>query len=161
MTAPAAPAAPTATAQTEIQATPADVYALVSDLPGLADVAAEFERGRWLGGITEARVGARFRGTNKRAWHRWTTTVTVTDAAPGERFAFDVTYYGVPISRWQYDFEPVDGGCLVRESTWDRRPAWFRPIGRLGTGVRDRAAANRRNIERTLRQLKAAAEAGA
>jgi hypothetical protein len=152
---------PTASAQTEIQAAPEAVYALVSDLPGLEKVAAEFERGRWRGGVTEARVGARFRGTNKRAWRRWTTTVTVTDAEPGRRFAFDVTYYGVPIARWQYDFEPAGTGCLVRESTWDRTPAWFRPIGRLGTGVRDRGAANRRNIERTLRQLKAAAEVGA
>jgi hypothetical protein len=152
---------PSATARTEIDASADAVYALVSDLPGLEKVAAEFERGRWLDGVTEARVGARFRGTNKRAWHRWTTTVTVTDAEPGTRFAFDVTYYGLPISRWQYDFEPTATGCLVRESTWDRRPAWFRPIGRLGTGVRDRAAANRRNIERTLAQLKVAAESGA
>lgn len=107
--------APSASAQTEISASPQEVYALVSDLPGLEKVAAEFQRGRWLGGVTEARVGARFRGTNKRAWRRWTTTVTVTDAEPGSRFAFEVTYYGLPISRWQYDFEPSGDGCLVRE----------------------------------------------
>ena len=153
--------APTASAQTEIEAGPEAVYTLVSDLPRLEKVAVEFERGRWLDGVTEARVGARFRGTNKRTWRRWTTTVTVTDAEPGRRFAFDVTYYGLPISRWQYDFEPRGTGCLVRESTWDRTPAWFRPIGRLGSGVRDRAEVNRRNIERTLRQLKDAAERGA
>jgi hypothetical protein len=150
--------APTASAETDIAASPQAVYALVSDLPGLAKVAAEFARGRWLGGVTEAQAGARFRGTNKRARRRWTTTVTVTDAEPGKRFAFDVTYYGLPISRWQYDLEPSGDGCVVRESTWDRTPAWFRPIGRLGTGVRDRAETNRRNIERTLRRLKDAAE---
>jgi ligand-binding SRPBCC domain-containing protein len=150
--------APSASAHAEIDAPAETVYALISDLPGLQRVAAEFQRGRWLDGVTEARAGARFRGTNKRSWHRWTTTVTVTDADPGRRFAFDVTYYGVPISRWQYDFEPNGAGCTVRESTWDRRPGWFRPIGRLGTGVRDRADANRRNIERTLAQLKIAAE---
>lgn len=150
--------APSASAQTEIHAPAGAVYAVVSDLPGLETVAAEFARGRWLGAVTEACVGARFRGTNKRSWRRWTTTVTVTDAEPGQRFAFDVTYFGVPISRWQYDFEPAGEGCVVRESTWDRTPGWFRPIGRLGTGVRDRAEANRRNIERTLRQLKITVE---
>lgn len=153
-----APSAPSASAQTQVDAAPEAVYALVSDLPGLEKVAAEFARGRWLDGVTRARVGARFRGTNKRAWRRWTTTVTVTDAEPGRCFAFDVTYLGMPISRWRYDLEPAGAGCVVRESTWDRTPAWFRPIGRLGTGVRDRAEANRRNIERTLRQLKSAVE---
>jgi len=41
----------------------------------------------------------------------------------------------------------------------DRRPAWFRPLANLVTGVRDRAEHNRRNIEQTSSKLKAAAEA--
>lgn len=150
--------APSASAQTTIAAPAEAVYALVSDLPGLEKVAVEFEKGRWLDGDRQARVGARFRGSNRRAWRRWTTTVTVTDAEPGRRFAFDVAFYGMPIARWQYDIEPEATGCTVTESTWDRRPAFFRPFGNLATGVSDRAEHNRRNMERTLRQLKAAAE---
>jgi len=150
--------APSASASTEVAASPEALYALVSDLPGLADVAAEFERGRWLDGATGAGVGARFRGHNRRAWRRWSTIATVTDAEPGRRFAFDVTYLGLAVARWQYDFEPTADGCLVRESTWDRTPGWFRPFGGLGTGVWNRAEANKRNIERTLRQLKDTAE---
>jgi hypothetical protein len=152
---------PSATGRTEVAASPAQVYDLVSDLPGLSQVSAEFERGTWLGGVTEAGVGARFRGHNRSSWRRWSTTVTVTAAEPGLCFAFDVAFAGLPIARWRYDIEPSDTGCVVTESTWDRRPGWFKPVGDLVTGVRDRAAHNRRNIEQTLAQLKQAVESGA
>jgi len=151
---------PSAFAHTEVNA-PADVvYALVSDLSGMSRVAAEFQRGTWLGGVREAAVGARFRGHNRQAGRRWSTTATVTDAEPGRRFAFEVvSVTRIPVSRWQYDIEPIDGGCRVEERTWDRRPPWFRPLANLFTGVRDRAEHNRTNMERTLRQLKTEAEA--
>jgi hypothetical protein len=152
--------APSASAHTEVNASPETVYALVSDLPGLSQVAVEFGRGAWLGSVREARVGARFRSHNRRSWRRWTTVSTVTSAEPGKRFAFDVTVAdGIPISRWQYDIEPTGDGCRVTEQTWDRRPAWFRPLTNFVTGVQDRGEVNRRNMESTLRQLKAAVEA--
>lgn len=150
---------PSASAHTEVNAQPEVVYALVSDLPGMSDVAEEFERGSWLGGAREAAVGARFRGRNRQAGRRWTTTATVTDAEPGRRFAFEVSSVGIPVSRWQYDIEPTETGCRVAELTWDRRPSWFRPLANAVTGVRDRAEHNQRNMEHTLRRLKAAAEA--
>jgi hypothetical protein len=150
---------PSAFAQTEVNAPAEAVYALVSDLPGLSRVAEEFERGSWLGGAREAAVGARFRAHNTRAGRSWTTTATVTDAEPGRRFAFEVVSVArIPVSRWQYDIVPTDLGCRVEERTWDRRPSWFRPLARLVTGVRDRAEHNQQNMERTLRQLKAAVE---
>ena len=151
---------PSASAHTEVNASPEAVYALVSDLPGMSRVAVEFERGSWLGGAREPAVGARFRGHNKRTWRRWTTTAKVTDAEPGRRFAFEVSSVaGIPVARWQYDIEPTDAGCRVAEHTWDRRPSWFRPLTILITGIGDRAEHNQRNMERTLRQLKSAAEA--
>ncbi|CRK60563.1 hypothetical protein [Alloactinosynnema sp. L-07] len=133
------------------------MYALVSDLPGLAGVAEEFAGGKWLGGVNQAQIGARFRGSNRRGIRFWTTVSTVTDASPS-RFAFEVKSMGLPVSRWQYDIEPTDGGCQVTESTWDRRPGWFRPLTYFATGVTDRSVHNQRNIERTLASLKQAAE---
>jgi hypothetical protein len=151
---------PSASAHTEVNAPPEVVYALLSDLPGMSRVAEEFERGSWLGGAREAAVGARFRGHNRQAGRRWTTTATVTDAEPGRRFAFEVSSVaGIPVSRWQYDIEPTDSGCRVAERTWDRRPSWFRPLANFVTGVRDRTEQNRRNMEHTLQRLKATAEA--
>jgi polyketide cyclase/dehydrase/lipid transport protein len=152
--------APSASARTEVNASPEAVYALVSDLPGMARVAVEVERGSWLGDVTQARVGARFRGHNRRAWRRWTTVSTVTSAEPGRRFAFDVTVAGgIPVSRWQYDIEPTPDGCRVTEQTWDRRPSWLRPLTNFVTGVQDRGEVNSRNMESTLRRLKATVEA--
>ena len=151
---------PSASAHTEVHASPDVVYTLVSDLPGMSAVTDELARGSWLDGAGEAAVGVRFRGHNKIAWRRWSTTSTVTDADPGRRFAFEVSSVaGIPVSRWQYDIEATGNGCRVVERTWDRRPSWFRPFANLVTGVRDRADHNRRNMERTLVRLKAAAEA--
>ena len=150
-------AEPSARGVIEVAAPAERVYALVSDLPAMAAAATEFVGGKWLGGVAGASVGARFRGSNRRGFRRWSTTSTVTDAAPG-RFAFEVRSFGLPVSRWQYDIEPSGSGCTVTESTWDRRPGWYRPITALGTGVRDRSTENQRNIEATLVRLKAAAE---
>jgi hypothetical protein len=100
-----------------------------------------------------------FKGTNRNGWRRWTTTCTVTDAEPGRRFAFDVRHTVVPISRWQYEIEPTAGGCTVTESTWDRRPGWFKGVAALATGVPQRTDANDAHIAATLQRLKARAEA--
>ncbi|GAA4422975.1 SRPBCC family protein [Actinokineospora soli] len=149
--------APDAQGQIDVSA-PADrVYGLVSDLPGMARLAEEFSGGRWLGPDTAARVGARFRGANRRGVRFWTTVATVTAAGP-DRFAFRVKSLGLPVSDWSYEITPTETGCRVVESTWDRRPAWFRPLTVLATGVADRKARNQTNIATTLARLKAAAE---
>ncbi|MFI7677065.1 SRPBCC family protein [Actinophytocola sp. NPDC049390] len=151
---------PSASARTVVDASPDVVYALVSDPPKMSELTEELDRATWLGGVGEAAVGARFRGHNRRAWRRWSTTATVTDAEPGRRFAFEVSSFaGIPVSRWQYDIVAAGVGCVVEERTWDRRPAWFRPFANLVTGVRDRADQNQRNMEHTLARLKSAVEA--
>jgi hypothetical protein len=66
----------------------------------------------------------------------------------------------IPIARWQYDIEPLDGGgCRVTERTWDRRPGWFRLPSQIVTGVANRAEVNLSHIEQTLQRLTARAEA--
>ncbi len=147
---------PDASAHVDVAASPERVFELVSDLLGMARVSEEYASGKWLG-AAGPEVGARFRGINRRGWRGWSTVSTVTDASP-ERFAFDVRSLGMLVSRWQYDIEPTADGCRVTESTWDRRPAWYRPITVLATGVKDRAVTNQRNIEATLRRLKNTAE---
>lgn len=149
---------PDAQGQIDVAAPAARVYELVSDLPEMARLAEEFSGGRWLGRDTAARVGARFRGANRRGVRFWTTVATVTAAAP-DRFAFRVSSMGLPVSDWSYEITPTDGGCRVVERAWDRRPSWFRPLTVLATGVTDRATRNQANIAATLARLKAAAEA--
>lgn len=147
---------PDASAHIDVAASPQRVFDLVSDLRGLSGVAEEYSGGRWLGAAGPS-VGARFRGLNRRGWRVWPTTATVTDCS-ASRFAFEVRSLGLAVSRWQYDIEPTASGCRVTEATWDRRPAWYKPITVLATGVRDRAVTNQANIEATLQRLKRAAE---
>ncbi|MEV6239304.1 SRPBCC family protein [Lentzea sp. NPDC051838] len=147
---------PDASAHIEVAAPPQRVFDLVSDLRRLGGVAEEYSGGRWLRGSGPS-VGARFRGLNRRGWRMWPTVSTITDCSV-TRFAFDVRSLGMMVSRWQYDIEPTENGCRVTESTWDRRPGWYKPITVLATGVRDRAVTNQANIEATLARLKQAAE---
>jgi hypothetical protein len=149
---------PSATGQIEVDATPDQVYKLITDLVTFSELSEETVSITLLGGATAASVGARFRGSNRRGFHRWSTLSTVTDATPGTRFAFNVTSLGIPIARWQYDITPAGSGCVVTESTWDHRPTWFNGIGWLVSGVADRAPVNQRNITATLTRLKAKAE---
>ncbi|WP_229662671.1 SRPBCC family protein [Nocardioides phosphati] len=132
------------------------------------------QMGRWSPentGATVARprdaayVGMRFVGRNRRGPARWQTGCTVTAAERGRRFAFDVDRYGVaplllPVSvaSWAYTFEARDGGTLVTETWRDGRTRWpdasVRVFDPLATGHPSFAAFQRRNIARTLRNLK-------
>jgi hypothetical protein len=146
-------------ATVHIDALPGEVYALVSDLPRMGEWSPENTGGRWLGGTTVPAVGARFKGTNRAGVRRWSTTVTVVEATPGEAFAFDVAYGPLAVARWSYRITPVNGGCDVTESWDDRRTGLMNVIGAIGSGVRDRATFTKSSIETTLANLKAAAEA--
>ena len=135
------------------------VYQLITDLSTLASLAEEARAMEWRKGDA-ARPGAVFKGHNRNGFYRWSTTCTVTDAEPGQVFAFDVRYFGVPVARWRYDIAETGGCCRVTERTWDRRPGWFTKTAWIGTGVRDRDAANVEHIKATLQRLKEKAEAG-
>jgi hypothetical protein len=150
--------AASAQAEVSINADPETVYHLITDLPTLASLAEEAQAMEWRKGDA-ARPGAVFKGHNRNGLRRWSTTCTVTEAEPGRVFAFDVSYFGVPIARWRYDIAGADGGCHVTEQTWDRRPGWFVKPGGLATGVKDRDAANAEHIKLTLQRLKEKAEA--
>ena len=133
------------------------LYELVSDLPRMGEWSPENTGGKWVGGATGPEAGAKFRGTNRNGLAIWMTSVTVTAAEPGQRFAFNVDFLGAPISTWEYAFADATGGCVVTERWTDRRPGWMR-VSSIATGVRDRAAHNQRNMAETLSKLKAAAE---
>ena len=141
-------------------AAPADkVWAFVSDLPRMGEWSPENTGGQWVGGATGPTVGAKFRGTNRKGLRRWSTTCTVTAADVGKRFTFEVTYGPVRISTWDYTLTGDGTDTTVVEEWTDRRPAWMRVAGVPVMGVPDRGAHNRQGMEKTLANLKAAAEA--
>ena len=85
---------------------------------------------------------------------------------PGERFAFDVFQFGLStpvvrfrIATWAYEFEAVEGGTKVTETWTDGRRRWpdamANTVDKLATGGRTFADFQRRNIAKTLANLKA------
>jgi uncharacterized protein YndB with AHSA1/START domain len=143
---------------TAVDAPAATVYALISDVTRMGEWSPETRSCRWLGEPGPA-VGARFRGSNRYGFRRWSTTCTVTAADPGRRFAFAVRYGLFPISEWSYAIEPTEAGCTVTEAWADKRPVWMRVTAPAAMGIIDRPAHNRAGMHATLAALKAAAEA--
>lgn len=145
---------------TDVAAPPEQVWALVSDLPGMGSLSPENTGGSWRGGATGPAVGARFRGSNRQGWRRWSTTSVVVACEPGRAFAFDVKAGPLPVARWSYDLEPTAAGCRVTETWEDRRGALISKGGVVLTGVKDRTAFTATSIEATLAAVKTRAEAG-
>lgn len=143
---------------THINASPAVVYDLVSDLPRMGELSPENTGGKWLGSATGPAVGARFKGTNRNGARRWSTTCTVTEATPGKTFAFDVKAGPFAVARWTYRITPSGAGCDVTETFDDHRSGWMHTVGALASGVKDRTTHNTAGMEATLERLKAAAE---
>ncbi len=143
---------------------PTLVYDLVADMPGMGRWSPECERVEWTGGRDgRRRSGATFTGHNRNGWRSWSTHGTVTVADRGSEFAFEVrTVLNLPVSRWSYRFLPRgEASCQVVETTEDRRGRLVTALGRMATGVADRAERNRQTMTTTLERLRAAAEAAA
>jgi hypothetical protein len=141
-----------------IGAPPAEVYAAVSDVRRMTRWSPEcFAAWVW---ARRDGVPASFIGFNRRGAFVWFTTCTVVAARPGAEFTFDVTTFGMPVSRWSYRLAQVPGGTEVTESWQDRRVRGAHVLGRIFTGkvAEDRPAANREGIAATLARLKSELE---
>jgi uncharacterized protein YndB with AHSA1/START domain len=143
-----------------IEAPPDRVWALIGDPTRMGEWSPECHQVTWAGGDGDARLGARFKGHNRRGWRRWTTTGTIVAFEPGHEIGWDVDFAGFPIARWGYRIEAgADGAsCTVVERFSDRRGSAFRVLGPAARGVRDTTAHNRVGMEQTLARVKAAAE---
>ena len=145
----------------EIAAPPEIVYRLLADVRRMGEWSPECVRCRWLGGAEGARPGARFKGTSRNGWHRWSTRSTIVVADPGRVLTFDVTYLGLAVARWSYEFgSSPTGSTVVTESVDDRRGRLLRTFSPYITGARDREHRNDETMQATLRRVKAVAERG-
>ncbi len=145
------------TEQITVAAAPGEVFAAVADLRRMARWSPEcFAVWVWRGPDGLPR---RFVGWNRRGAFVWFTTCRVVVARPGEEFAFDVTTFGQPVSRWGYRFAPAAeeaGGTLVTEYWQDSRNRAALVLGRIFTGAvaTRRPEANREGMRATLLRLK-------
>jgi hypothetical protein len=143
-------------ASVDVEATPQQLYALVSDLPRMAEWSPECTHVIWSSGTTYAVPDARFVGHNRVGAIRWFTQGVVVDASPGSRFSFRIHFGPIPIAFWSYDFTASPIGCQVTESWTDLRPKAFSYPARLVFG--NRHTRNRSGIQHTLKSLKSTAE---
>jgi uncharacterized protein YndB with AHSA1/START domain len=146
-----------------IEASPEQVYALVSDLPRMGEWSPECTRVTWVGSASgdagTAYAGARFIGHNRAGAIRWFTQGVVVDADPGRRFSFRIHFGPVQVAFWNYEFAATADGCQVTESWTDHRPTLLhRPSALIFGNRRDRNVAG---IQHTLQALKVAAESPA
>jgi uncharacterized protein YndB with AHSA1/START domain len=104
---------PVDSASIHVDATPEQVWDVVSDLGRLREWSPECYRIRWMGTPTGPVVGARFLGFNKAGWKRWFTRNVVEEAQPGQVFGW-LTRDNK--TRWTYRLSPDRDGTLVTES---------------------------------------------
>lgn len=133
------------------------VWEMVTDLPRMGEWSPENQGGEWLDGATGATVGARFKGRNKNGERSWATVVKVTEVVPTTKFSFGLMLAGRNWCDWVYEIEPTAAGCRVTHSWVDHRGRLAGFLGKLVSGVGDRAVHNRRNMEATLERIANAA----
>jgi len=142
-----------------VDASPEQVWEMLSDLPRMGEWSPENTGGTWVKGATGPAVGARFKGANANGKKNWKTDAKVTTCVPGSAFAFDVSVGMVAVANWSYVIEPTPSGCVVTETWTDKRGWLAKALGGPVSGVADREIHNRSGMETTLANLAAAAEA--
>jgi len=142
----------------EISAPAELVWALVTDLPRMGEWSPENLGGEWVKGATGAAVGARFKGRNKNGNKAWSTSVKVNEVQAPKKLSFALMALGKNWCDWEYEITPTATGCTVTHNWVDHRSKLANYLGKFVSGVSDRAEHNRRNMEATLKNLKAAAE---
>jgi len=141
-----------------IAASPADVFAAVTDISRMGEWSPETYSAEWNEGFDGPELGAVFTGHNRNGDKDWSTEAVIVEFVTNERFFFDCRVGDFVFSKWGYAIEPTDDGCRVTEYTQNLLPEEMREISTSISGVEDRNAHNRAGMEATLERLAAAFE---
>ena len=105
---------PTVEASTWIDADPARVWGLVSDIELMPTLSNELQSVEWVEGATGPRIGARFVGHNEHdALGQWSTTSQIVAFDQPSEFAWAVGDPDYPASIWRFRLAPRDGGTAL------------------------------------------------
>ena len=142
-----------------IDARPERVWSLLAGLERMGEWSPECYRVEWLEGASSpATVGARFKGSNRFGWLRWSVTCEVKAADPGRELAFSTVSGNRECVRWRYQLAPADGGTDLTESFG---VMWLRLDARIAEDflMRDRDRRREEGMRSTLENIKTIAEA--
>jgi uncharacterized protein YndB with AHSA1/START domain len=139
----------------DIDAPPAEVWRVVSDVTRTPEWSPVCHRCEWLGGATGPAVGVRFRGHNRLNGARWSRECEITAADPGAVFAFSTLFRGEESTRWRYRLGPAGSGTKVSEAyEVVRIPRWVRAMRLLPGAMAKTERDTQTNIETSLSRLK-------
>lgn len=138
-----------------VDATPEEVYALVSDITRTGEWSVQTEACWWEDPETAGQEGAWFVGRNVTPTRTWETRSQVAAAVPGREFAWLV---GGAWVRWGYTMAAVDGGTRLTLS-WDFLTAGYARFVELyadeaGAQIEDRTRAAHDGIPVTLARIR-------
>ncbi len=150
----------TGEASIHIDASPEKVYELVSDVRRMGEWSPECRHCEWLDGATGPAVGARFKGSNRSGFARWSTKPRVVTADEGREFAFATELRGKDLTKWSYRFDPDGDGTKLTESfeLMNDMPAYISFTEKYVMRIKDRKADLEKNMQATLTRIKATAE---
>ncbi|MFL6002990.1 MAG: SRPBCC family protein [Nocardioides sp.] len=141
-----------------MDAPPAKVWDLVSDVTRIGEFSPETFEARWRRGYDHAEVGAKFKGHVKRngIGPTYWSPCTVTVCEPERVFEFSVGTDDVALNNWGYRLEPDGTGTLVTEyfRLEPKLPLrlYWTVLGRL------RGRTNERGMRTTLAKMKQVVE---
>jgi uncharacterized protein YndB with AHSA1/START domain len=140
-----------------MDASPDEVWGLVSDVTQIGRYSPETFEAEWLDGADGPAEGATFRGHVKRNGRGPTywTTCKVVACEPGKEFAFVVGTDSIN-NTWRYVLEPKAGGTDVTESFQLSDSIPFKVYWALAG--RWRGKTNRDGMRTTLERMKAVVE---
>ncbi len=142
----------------DIAASPAAVFAALTDISRMGEWSPENYLCEWNEGFDAPAVGAMYTGHNRNGDKEWKTESRITELVENERFYFDCIVRDFVFSKWGYDIEATDKGCRVTEHTQDLRPEAALERSAQISGVADRPSHNRAGMEATLERLANALE---
>jgi len=106
---------PTTETDVYVEAPPAAVWPLVTEITTPARCGTELQGATWLDPDGAARLGARFRGHNFHpARGEWETTSTIVDFVPERRFGWAVGDPDQPAALWRLELTPEGDGTRLR-----------------------------------------------
>src|ERR1700722_2346049 len=107
---------PTVAVQTRIDAPPARVWPLVSDIYLMAKLSAELQEVEWVEGAASPAIGHRFVGRNaNQMLGRWETVSTIVECDEPHRFAWAVGDPGEPAALWRFTLRPDEAGTVLEQ----------------------------------------------
>lgn len=141
----------TGTVHADLPATPEQVWQVLTDVPRIGEWSHECHTAKWLDGADQAAVGARFRGTSKARFARWSRPCTITALDTDQCFTYR-TSGGIQrdATEWIFTLEPTDDGCRITQSyeiiSLPRATEWV--ISKVLPEHIDRSQALREDLER-------------